>query len=179
MVHCCGSWALAADLQRVLPNSYLKTRKRTEKDWSAVSTSYAQLNRPTAVSNAFLVTLGYGETEAPTLAQVVFLSDNASEDTKTVAEAVLRHANNTPPQVPRFDWSTLRVKGTQTLNEQETAKLVSACSKGQVGVGRVSKLQLSEDWTIQGHWQQPANRWSHPRSWARPYGWVCCIPVYT
>ena len=61
MVHCCGSWALAADLQRVLPNSHLKTRKRTEKDWSAVSTSYAQLNRPTAVSNAFLVTLGYDD----------------------------------------------------------------------------------------------------------------------
>ena len=97
------------------------------------------------MSNAFLVTLGYGETEAPTLAQVVFLSDNTSEDTKTVAEAVLRHATNTAPQAPRFDWSTLRVNGTQTLNEQETAKLVSACSKGQVGVGRVSKLQLSED----------------------------------
>ena len=97
------------------------------------------------MSNAFLVTLGYGETEASTLAQVVFLSDNTSEDTKTVAEAMLHLSNNAAPQASRFDWSTLRVNGTQTLNEQETAKLVSACSKGQVGVGRVSKLKLSED----------------------------------
>lgn len=95
------------------------------------------------MSHAYLVTLAYGDQEAPTLAQVVFFSDNESEDTKTVAEAVLRHSNNTAPQTPRFDWSTLRVKGTQTLNEQETAKLVEACSKGQVGVGRVSGLKLS------------------------------------
>ena len=135
---------MAAELQRVRPSNYLKTRKITEKDWSAVSTSYAQLNIPTAVTKAFLVTLGYSGTEAPTFAKVLFVSDNASEDTKTVAEAVLRHANNVAPQAPRFDWSILRVKGTQTLNEQETAKLASALSKGQVGVGRVSKLQLSE-----------------------------------
>ena len=96
------------------------------------------------MSHAYLVTLAYGDQEAPTLAQVIYLSETEGEDTRTVAEAVLRHASNTAPQKPRFDWSTLRVNGTQTLNEQETTKLVSACSKGQVGVGRVSKLQLSE-----------------------------------
>ena len=97
------------------------------------------------MSHAYLVTLAYGDKEAPTLAQVVYLSETEGEDTRTVAEAVLRHAKNTTPKTPRFDWNTLKVKGTQTLNEQETAELVEACAKGQVGVGRVSVLKLSSD----------------------------------
>jgi hypothetical protein len=92
-----------------------------------------------------LVTLAYGDQEAPILAQVVYLSKTEGEDTRTVAEAVLRHANNTSTQTPRFDWSTLRVNGTETLDADATAKLVDACSKGQVGVGRVSVLKLSSD----------------------------------
>ena len=95
------------------------------------------------MSNAYLVTLAYGDQEAPTLAQVVYLSETEGEDTRTVAEAVLRHANNTAPQTPRFDWNTLRVNGTETLSADATTKLVDACSKGQVGVGRVSGLKLS------------------------------------
>jgi len=97
------------------------------------------------VSHAYLVTLAYGDQEAPTLAQVVFLSETEGEDTRTVAEAVLRHANNTAPQTPRFDWSTLRVNGSEILSAEDTANLVDACAKGQVGVGRVSLLKLSSD----------------------------------
>ena len=97
------------------------------------------------MSHAYLVTLAYGDQEAPTLAQVVYLSGTEGEDTRTVAEAVLRHANNPSPQTPRFDWSTLRVNGTETLDADATASLVDAYSKGQVGVGRVSVLKLSSD----------------------------------
>ena len=91
----------------------------------------------------YLVTLAYGDLKTPTLAQVVFFSDKDNEDAKTVAEALLQHSKNTEPQTPRFDWSTLRVQGTNTLSEAETSKLVDAASKGHVGVGRVSRLKLS------------------------------------
>ena len=91
----------------------------------------------------YLVTLAYGDLKAPTLAQVVFFSDKENEDANTVAGALLQHSKTTEPQTPRFDWSTLRVQGTNTLNEAETAKLVDAASKGQVGIGRVSRLKLS------------------------------------
>ena len=97
------------------------------------------------MSHAYLVTLAYGDHDAPTLAQVVFLSKTEGEDTRTVAEAVLRHANNTAPQTPRFDWRTLRVNGTETLSAEATTNLVDACTQGQVGVGRVSSLKLSSD----------------------------------
>ena len=97
------------------------------------------------MSHAYLVTLAYGDQEAPTLAQVVYLSETDGEDTRSVAEAVLRHATNTASQTPRFDWSTLRVNGTEKLDADATASLVDACSKGQVGVGRVSALKLASD----------------------------------
>ena len=93
----------------------------------------------------YLVTLAYGNPEAPTLTQVVFLSNHESEDTRSVAEALQKHTQNTAPQTPRFDWTTLRVQGTKSLDAAETAKLVNAASSGQVGVGRVSRLKLSED----------------------------------
>ena len=93
----------------------------------------------------YLVTLTYGEKDEPTLAQVVFLSDKEGEDTRMVAKALLENAKNTAPQTPRFDWSTLKVQGSQTLNDKELTKLVDAASQGQVGVGRVSRLKLSPD----------------------------------
>ena len=92
------------------------------------------------MSHAYLVTLAYGDQEAPTLAQVIYLSETEGEDTRTVAEAVLRHAKNTFPETPRFDWSTLRVNGTESLDADATLKLVDACSKGRVGVGHSAVL---------------------------------------
>ncbi len=97
------------------------------------------------MSHAYLVTLAYGDQEAPTLAQVIYLSETEGEDTRTVAEAVLRHASNTAPQKQQFDWSTMRLNGTEMLDADGTASLVDACSKGQVGIGRVSVLKLSSD----------------------------------
>lgn len=94
---------------------------------------------------AYLVTLAYGNKDAPTLAQVVFLSDKEGEDTRTVAKALLENANSAAPQTPRFDWSSLKVQGSQTLNQQDLTSLVNAAAQGQVGVGRVSGLKLSED----------------------------------
>lgn len=93
----------------------------------------------------YLVTLAYGDLEEPTLAQVVFLGDNESEDTRTVAECLLNNAKNSAPQIPRFDWTTLKVQGINSLDAAETTKLIDAASKGQVGVGRVSRLRLSAD----------------------------------
>ena len=93
----------------------------------------------------YLVTLAYGEKDTPTLAQVVFLSDKEEEDTRTVAKALIENAKNTAPKTPRFDWSTLKVQGRQTLKDKEITQLVDAASQGQVGVGRVSKLKLSLD----------------------------------
>lgn len=93
----------------------------------------------------YLVTLAYGEKDEPTLAQVVFLSDKEGEDTSMVAKALLENSKNTAPQTPWFDWSTLKVQGSQTLDDKELTKLVDAASQGQVGVGRVSRLKLSPD----------------------------------
>jgi len=92
-----------------------------------------------------LVSLVYGEKDTPTLAQVVFLSDKDGEDTRTVATALLENTKNEAPQTPRFDWSTLKMQGRQTLKDKEMTQLVDAASQGQVGVGRVSKLKLSLD----------------------------------
>ena len=105
------------------------------------STSRAE----TAHFFAYLVTLGYDEKDAPTLDQVVFLSDKEAEDVRTVAKALLEKATNTAPDFPRFDWSTLKVQGSKTLNDKELTRLVDAALQGQVGVGRVSGLKLSSD----------------------------------
>ena len=91
------------------------------------------------------MTLAYGDQQDPTLAQLVFISSHEAEDTRTVAKALLQSARTTAPDLPRFDWSTLRVKGTQSLNEIETEQLIEASVKGQVGVGRVSKLKVSSN----------------------------------
>ena len=97
------------------------------------------------MSHSYLVTLAYGDQEATTLAQVIYLSETEGEDTRTVAEAVFLHASNTAPQKPRFDWSSLRLNDTEMLDAEGTASVVDACSKGQVGIGRVSVLKLSCD----------------------------------
>ena len=94
---------------------------------------------------AYLVTLAYGDQDEPTLAQVVFISDQDREDTTTVARGLLQHARGDGKQIPRFDWSTLKVQGTQTVSDDELSPLIDACSKGQVGVARVSKLRLTSD----------------------------------
>jgi len=39
----------------------------------------------------------------------------------------------------------MRLNGTEMLDADGTASLVDACSKGQVGIGRVSVLKLSSD----------------------------------
>ena len=91
---------------------------------------------------AYLVTLAYGDVEVPTLAQVVFLSDREGEDARSVATFLLQNAQAQSPQMPRFDWATLKVQGNQTLGQAELVKLVGAAAKGQVGVGRVSALKL-------------------------------------
>ena len=94
---------------------------------------------------SYLVTLAYGDQDDPTLAQVVFFSDQEREDTDTVARELFKNAMQAPTEIPRFEWSTLRVKGTQALSANELAGLIDACSNGQVGVGRVSKITLSPD----------------------------------
>ena len=99
----------------------------------------------TAEVFAYLVTLASGEKDAPTLAQVVFLSGVEAEDTRSVAKALLENAKHPAPHTPRFDWSTLKVQGSQTLNDRELMALVDAAAQGQVGVGRVSRLKLSVD----------------------------------
>lgn len=73
----------------------------------------------------YLVTLAYCEKDISTLAQVVFLSIKEEEDTRTVAKALINNAKNTAPQTPRFEWSALRVQGSQTLNNNKSSKLVT------------------------------------------------------
>ena len=92
---------------------------------------------------AYLVTLAYGNVDAPTLAQVVFLSDRQAEDAGSVATVLLENAQAQPPQMPRFDWTTLKVQGNPSLSQEDLGMLVAAAAKGQVGVGRVSPLKLS------------------------------------
>ena len=94
---------------------------------------------------AYLVTLAYGGKDAPTLAQVVFISHKEGEDARTVAKALLKNTKNTAPQTPRFEWTTLKVQGSQTLNDNDLTKFVDAASQGQIGVGRVSRLKLTSE----------------------------------
>ena len=90
-----------------------------------------------------MVTLAYGDLETPTLATVVFLSDQQGEDTKSVANALLSSAKNATEQKPLFEWSTLKVQGNKTLTSAELAELINAASQGRVGVGRVTPVKLS------------------------------------
>ena len=91
---------------------------------------------------AYLVTLAYGDVDAPTLAQVVFFSDREAEDAGSVATFLLQNAQAQPPHLPRFDWTTTKVQGRQSLSQEDLGMLVAAAAKGQVGVGRVSPLKL-------------------------------------
>jgi len=91
----------------------------------------------------YLVTLAWGDPEAPTLATVVFLSEQADEDTKSVASALVEHARTMLPQKPAFEWSTLKLGGDTTPSEADLAALVEAATQGTVGIARVTKLKLS------------------------------------
>ena len=90
-----------------------------------------------------MVTLAWGDLEAPTLATVVFLSEQADEDTKSVASALVEHAKRMLPQKPAFEWSTLKIRGDTTPSETELTALVEAATQGTVGIARVTKLKLS------------------------------------
>ena len=103
------NFIMIAVSNKVITNTQLKR----SCDSTYVPQATKRNRAKTALSYAFLVTLAYGDHEDPTLAQVVFLSQTEGEDTRTVAEAVLRHTNNTEPQTSRFDWSTLRVNGSE------------------------------------------------------------------
>ena len=92
----------------------------------------------------YLVTLGYGDRKSPTLATVVFLSENKNEDIKSVANSLLTNANNILAEKTRFDWSTLKVQGNKILAMDELAKLVEDATKGKVGVGRVTPVRLNK-----------------------------------
>ena len=91
----------------------------------------------------YVVTLAWGDLEAPTLATVVFLSEQADEDTKSVASALGEHAKTKLPMKPTFEWSTLKIRGDTTPSETELAALVEAATQGTVGIARVTKLKLS------------------------------------
>ena len=91
----------------------------------------------------YLVTLAWGDLEAPTLATVVFLSEQADEDTKSLASALVEHARTMLPQKPAFEWSTLKLGGDTTPSEADLAALVEAVTQGTVGIARVTKLKLS------------------------------------
>ena len=91
----------------------------------------------------YLATLAWGDLEAPTLATVVFLSEQADEDTKSVASTLVEHARTMLPEKPAFDRSTLKLGGDTTSSEAELAALVEAATQGTVGIGRVTTLKLS------------------------------------
>ena len=91
----------------------------------------------------YVVTLAWGDLEAPTLATVVFLSEQADEDTKSVASALVEHAKTKLPMKPAFEWSTLKIRGDTTPSETELAALVEAATQGTLGIARVTKLKLS------------------------------------
>ena len=95
-------------------------------------------------SYPYLVALGYGDRKSPTLATVVFLSENKNEDIKSVANSLLTNANNILAKKTRFDWSTLKVQGNKILAMDELAKLVEDATKGKVGVGRVTPVRLNK-----------------------------------
>ena len=114
---------------------WLSFKRQTSKESSKTALSDAAMF-------AYLVTLAYGDVDVPTLAQVVFLSDREGEDASSVATSLLQNAEAQAPQMPRFDWTTLKVHGSQTLSQADLGRLVAAAAKGQVGVGRVSPLRL-------------------------------------
>ena len=91
----------------------------------------------------YLVTLAWGDFESPTLATVVFLSEQPDEDTKSVASALVEHARTMLAQKPAFEWSTLKLGGDTTPSEADLAALVEAATQGTVGIARVTKLKLS------------------------------------
>ena len=91
----------------------------------------------------YLATLAWGDLEAPTLATVVFLSEQADEDTKSVASTLVEHARTMLPQKPAFEWSTLKLRGDTAPSEAELAALVAAATQGTVCIERVTKLKMN------------------------------------
>ena len=90
-----------------------------------------------------MATLAWGDLEAPTLATVVFLSEQADADTKSVASALVQHARSGLTQKPAFKWSTLKLGGDTAPSEAELAALVAAATQGTVGIARVTKLKMN------------------------------------
>ena len=74
---------------------------------------------------------------------MVFLSEQADADTKSVASALVQHARSVLPQKPAFEWSTLKLRGDTAPSEAELAALVAAATQGTVGIARVTKLKLN------------------------------------
>jgi hypothetical protein len=92
---------------------------------------------------AYLVTLAFGDPEAPRLATVLFLSEQTGEDTKSVAEALVTSAANSSTQRPCFQWATLKGQDNKTFSTAELAMLISAAGQGRIGVGRVTPVKLN------------------------------------
>ena len=107
------------------------------------------------MSHAYLVTLAYGDQEAPTLAQVIYLSETEGEDTPTVAEAVPPRQQHRPAKAP-VRLGTLRLNGTKTLDADGTASLVDACSSASASVGLCAEtfLRLTADSSQRLSWRE-------------------------
>ena len=108
----------------------LISKKRTQKSLSDTTPC------------AYLVTLAFGDPEAPTLATVVFVSEEKGENTHSVAKALMTSAGNSSTQRPCFQWTTLKRQGNKTFSTKELAMLIEAAGRGKVGVGRVTPLKL-------------------------------------
>ena len=74
---------------------------------------------------------------------MVFLSEQADADTKSVASALVQHARSVLPQKPAFEWSTLKLRGDTAPSEAELAALVAAATQGTVCIERVTKLKMN------------------------------------
>ena len=92
---------------------------------------------------AYLVTIAFGDREAPILATVVYLSDQTGEDAKSVAEALVTNAANSSTQRPCFQWTTLKGQNNKTFSTEELAMLISAAGQGRIGVARVTPVKLN------------------------------------
>ena len=93
----------------------------------------------------YLVTLAWGDVESPTIASVVYLSLNSSENTKSLAEALQQINEIKPSQQPGFDWSTLHASGRNVSSDQVLEDLLNTASQGLVGIARVTAVRLSQN----------------------------------
>ena len=91
----------------------------------------------------YIVTLAWGDFDVARLATVIFLSEQPSEDATSVAKALLETSQAMPSQKPCFDWTTLKVQGSNALTDEGLAKLLHAAIQGDVGVVRVTAMRFS------------------------------------